>query len=218
MTLDFIQIIYEEYQREHCYPFATVYKNEVCTPFFENYVIADLVPASNAEYISVVSWRLKQKRGDMFRLVDKTLSIDRIMEQSFDVAILTPRGHKDILTKIYHWHPVDATRSAIEEFENFIHFPETVKHAIYENHFIARADIYKEYVNDCLIPAIEFMKERPVFLKGSGYITRKRGAELEHAVKLLSLWGLKDYPMAPFILERLFSIWIDKKDVKIINL
>jgi hypothetical protein len=218
MTLDFIQIIYDEDQRQHCYPFATVYKNEKCTPFFENDVIADRVSSCTGDLVGVVSWRLRQKRGDMFRLADKSLSHERIMEQDFDVAILTPRGHKDILTKILHWHPQTETLAAIYALRKIIDFPETVDHSIYENHFIARREIYQEYVETCLKPAMEFMKDKPVFFADAGYINRKTGKEKEQAMALLSSWGRTDYPLAPFILERLFSIWITGKGFKVIEL
>lgn len=223
MKIDFIQIIYEESQREHCYPFATVYKNETCSPYFENDVIARIVPDSGSDYISVCSWGLSRKRGDMLRLRDKNITNERILqsigETSFDVAILTPRGHKDIRQKLIHWHPIEETERALNEFEKFIHFPEFVKNSIYENHFIARAYLYKQYVSECLKPAIQFMDERPeVFMADSGYITRKKGKELEHALKLLATWGKRDYPIGVFILERLFSIWINDKDLTVINL
>jgi len=213
--LNFTQIVYAEDQRQHCYPFATVYKNEKCTPFFENSVIADIVPQSDAEYTAICSWRLSRKRGDIFIVSGRELKVDT---EGYDVAILTPRKHTDIRTKFLHWHKTEAAEIALREFEKFMHFPDEVERSIYENHFIARTDIYKDYVETCLKPAIKFMEEMPIFMSPAGYINRKRGADHEHAMKLLATWGMTDYPIAPFILERLFSIYCNGKGFKIINL
>lgn len=219
MTLDFIQIIYEEYQREKCYPFATIHKNEACTIFFENSVIANIVPKSSADLIGVCSWRLSQKRGDMFRLADKTLTREKILAHDFDVAILTPRGHTDIETKLLHWHPKDAVQTAIEDFRRRFGFPSEVKRSIYENHFIARGELYRRYCSDMLKPAINYMAGlRDIYMVDAGYINRKQGREREAALRLLASWGRTDYPLAPFILERLFSIWISDQNLKVIDL
>lgn len=217
MTLDFIQIIYEESQKEACYTFSKIYKNETVTPYFENSVIADVVPRLSSKLIGLCSWRLAAKRNDMFKLSDKVLTEDKILGADFDIAILTPRGHKDILNKLYQWHHEPAVL-AVQEFNKFIRIPETVDYAIYENHFIARSEIYRDYVSNCLAPAIDFMRDNPVFDLPSGYLRRKSQSDQEHIKPILESWGMKDYPIGVFILERLFSVFINKKGYKVINL
>lgn len=219
-TLDFYQIYFRDDQIEKLYPFATPYKNEACTDYFENSVIADLVPKSTADLISVCSWRLAQKRGEgtaepiLKRGGTFELTEEGIKEADFDIAILTPRNHKDIVEKLILWHgPV--AREALTEFNKFIRIPNIVEHAIYENHFIAKKEIYHEYVMSCLIPAISFMDGREVFKNDSGYISRKNQSEIEAYQKAS---GRRDWPIAPFILERLFCIWANKKGFKYINL
>jgi len=230
--LNFIQIIYDEDQRKHCYPFATVYKNEVCTPYFENSVIADIIGEflargadSRNDYTAVCSWRLQAKRGDMYRLADKSLTEEKILATPFDIAVLTPRSptHKP-LSMASHWHG-SAWDIAFKYFKaNFlkpharINCPEELKHAIYENHFIARTYIYREYV-PVLFDAMEFMKSEPeIFHAPSGYLRRKSPTDQAHVKPLLESWGLTDYPIGVFILERLFSIWINDKNFKVIAL
>lgn len=216
-TLDFIQIIYEESQKEACYPFATIYKNETVTPYFENAVIADVVLRLSGDLIGLCSWRLAAKRGDMFRLPDKSLTKEKILGADFDIAILTPRGHKDILNKLYQWHQEPAVL-AVQEFNKFMRIPETVDHAIYENHFITSREIYRDYVISCLIPAIDFMCGNPIFDLPSGYLKRKSESDRKHITPILGSWGMSDYPIGVFILERLFSVFINKKGYKVINL
>ncbi len=222
MTLDLYQIYFQDEQKDKLYPFATPYKNEKFSLLFENDVIKDLVPKSEADLISVCSWRLAQKRGEgasesiLKRNGSFSLTEERILSSDFDIAILTPRNHKDIVEKLILWHgPV--AREALDVLNTFIRIPNVVEHAIYENHFIARKEIYQEYVRSTLAPAIQFMEGRwDVFGKDSGYITKKKDQKEIEAYQKTS--GRKDWPIAPFILERLFCIWANKKGFKYINL
>lgn len=214
-TLDFIQIYFKDEQKEEIYDFATPYLNTVLTPYFENSVIREVVPNCNADLISVCSWRLKKKRGDMFRLLDKTLTKEKILNAEFDVAILTPRSPThNVMGMASHWHG-KAWDDAINDLRTFIKVPNVVKHAVYENHFIAKKSIYLDYVNDCLIPVMDYMGSRDVYFADSGYCTRKSAEDVELYRKAT---GRKDWPIAPFVLERLFSIWINDKGFKVIPL
>lgn len=232
MTLDFFQIYYDDSQKDSIYPFATPYKNETITDYFESSVIAHLVPDSQADLISVCSWRLKQKRGDCYRLPDKTLTKEKILNENFDVAILTPRhpNHKPLLMAS-EWHrifnengnviatPWDDAFSVFKKFlksDLGITVPDELTITIYENHFIARGDIYRDYVRHVLEPAINFCKGKDVFFSDAGYIYKKRNPQEVKSYQEKS--GRKDWPIAPFILERLFSIYCEGKGFKIINL
>lgn len=222
MSLDFIQIIYDDVQTEHCYPFARIHKNETLTPYFENEVIAELVPGQFSDLISVCSWRLNQKRGDMFKLIDKSLTVEKITQTDYDVAVLTPRSptHKP-LHMAAEWH-YPAWTPSFEVFKRFlrtdlgIKVPNELSTAIYENHFVAKREIYHDYVNSLLIPSIEHIRGNDgVYLSDAGYAKRKTGPERQ---RYFELTGRKDWPIAPFILERLFSIYCEGKGFKIVNL
>lgn len=233
-SLDFYQIIFKEEQRASCYPFAKVYFNETLTDAFENDVICKLVPESTADYISVCSWRLKQKRGESSTPQvlnhDVTLTEEKIFAQDFDIAILTPRrvGFK-YLYMASNWHGA-AWENAFSIFNdgflrpNNIYVPknyeqldgEDCKHPIHENHFIADSEIYQTYVRNVLHPAISFMEANPIFKTDSGYVHKKRDPQEVQAYQKAS--GRMDWPIMPFILERLFSIWINDKGYKVINL
>lgn len=210
--LDFFQIYYKEDQLSELYPFATPYKNENLSLYFENSVISELVPKSQAKRISVCSWRLQQKRGGLFR-VSKSLNYDDLIDD-YDVAIITPRSpaHKP-LRMAGMWHG-KAWDNALRELRSFIKIPKELKYAIYENHFVATREVYHRYVKECLDPCISFMSSRPVFFADSNYHTRKSADEVA-AYKRLT--GRNDWPMAPFVLERLFSIWVDSQDLKIVK-
>lgn len=225
MTLDFIQIYYDDIQKDRLYPFATPYKNNTLTDYFESSVIADLVPNLQADLISICSWRLAQKRGDTIVNLkgDTSLTEEKILSHDFDIAVLTPRSPRhQALSMASMWHG-QAWDDAFDVFKN--EFLPTVgitingelKKAIYENHFIARKSIYQLYVESCLAPAIRLCQERTeIFGADSGYVRKKRDQKEVQAYQEKS--GRKDWPIAPFILERLFSIWINDKNFKVINL
>jgi hypothetical protein len=91
-----------------------------------------------------------------------------------------------------------------------------IGNAIYENHFIAKREIYQDYVQSCLLPCMAFMEGNRIFFEASGYRNKKRDKE---EVKMVTeKLGMEDWPIATFVLERLFRIWIDGKRYNIINL
>lgn len=225
MTIDFFQILYDETQREKLYPFAKPYFSCGLTPYFENAIIAGVVPTSNADYIAVCSWRLKQKRGDTIvqlgGMGKDELSLAKIeAAMPFDVAILTPHtpSHKP-LAMAPNWHGkawVDAFNAFKPFLAQFGKVPDELRYAIYENHFIARKEIYHEYVSTYLLPAIRFIGDNPVFYMDSLYVPKKKDqAEIQRVQKLLKAG---DWPILPFILERLFSFYINDKGFNVIKL
>lgn len=232
MKLDFFQIFYEESQRSELYSFATPFKNEILTDYFENKCIADLVPKSTGDYIGVASWRLRQKRQDGFcPMILKIYSNDDLSEQKIlkgfeggvDVVNLRPfsRGHKMLhMAQVYHGGSLHgyAWENAIEELRTIIEIPEEVKTPIYENAFISSRSIYIDYVCNCLIPVMDYMRDKPVFFVDSGYARKKERTDPKAVEVYRAKTSRLDWPLAPFILERLFSIWINDKQFKVINL
>lgn len=226
MTLDFWQIFYKDEQLPQLYDFATPYKNETLSLYFENSVIAELVPKATADLVGVASWRLKQKRNEsstefiLRRQNGHTLlTKEAILSAEFDVAVLTPRNNShQPLSVAAHWHG-QAWIDAFPVFARYLRneqnlrVPDDVKTTIYENHFIARREIYQEYVETCLKPAMKHMENESVYFANADYAKRKPQQErLEYQAKT----GREDWPIAPFILERLFSIWIDRRNFKVI--
>ena len=66
--ISFFQIYYNDSQLTELYDFAIPYKNLTLTPYFENSVIAELVPKCQSKKIAVCSWRLREKRKNNFRI------------------------------------------------------------------------------------------------------------------------------------------------------
>jgi hypothetical protein len=228
MTVDFYQIIYHEDQRKELYEFAKPVFSCGLTPYFENAWISGLVPISRADYISVCSWRLRRKRGDSTHYLGgfgkDILTLNKIEEaMPFDVAILTPHSpnHKP-LVMAENWHG-RAWTDAYNALKPFIksklgRVPEELKYAIYENHFIGRREIYQSYVGEFLLPAIKFIEESAegAYMADSGYLQKKK--DNEEIKRVQGLLNRSDWPILPFLLERLFSFYINDKQLKIINL
>jgi hypothetical protein len=232
VKLDFIQIIYDEKQRSELYSFARPFKNEVLTDYFENKPIADLVPKSTAEYIGVTSWRLREKRQSGFcpmilkiygkdDLSEQKL-IDGFEKQNADIINLRPfSGSHQMLHMAEAWHggPLHdyAWNNAIKELKNLIPIPNEVSTPIYENAFVARRSIYMDYVCHCLNPVMDYMRDKPVFFADSGYARKKERTDPEAVEVYRKKTSRLDWPITPFLLERLFSIWIEGRNYKIVN-
>jgi hypothetical protein len=229
-TLVFFQIYYKEEQKEFLYPFSVPYKNETLSPYFENAIIAKVIPYTvDVDYIGVASWRLRQKRNDgstqiiLKRQGTFELTHDSITLSDFDVAILTPRSptHKPLAMAV-NWHG-KAWVDAFAVLKRFLHdnklckVPNKLTNTIYENHFITKREIYCDYVSQCLKPVLEFISKEEIFNVDSGYLAKKRN-DPEAIADYQRVSGRTDWSIAPFILERLFSIWIEYKRFNVINL
>jgi hypothetical protein len=229
--VDFYQIYFHEGQKSLLFPFAKPYFNEKLTVFFENSVISQLVPASNAEKIAVCSYALRKKinNGIPMRGQELGKTKDEILAEAlgadFDVLALTRRqnpikgleGHF-MLAKMDNWHPgsretlnLILKAIGIEPFEN----RREPKDPIYQNHFVARAEIYKEYVSSYLVPAMKVMENelRDRCYEDSQYYKLKTDPNYPKLIK--DQLGMDYVPLHTFLLERLFSCWIHGRGFKI---
>jgi hypothetical protein len=214
--VDFWQICYGPGQECHLYPFAKAYKNTHLTEFFENEVILKVVPESTADKIGVCSWQLRDKLR--FYIPPRREFTEDVLQEDYDVLLLTRNTHHhQMLAAADRWHP-----SFLRIFfaicdQIGLPRPTTeVKHPVYFNHFVAAREIYQEYVATALAPAMAVMTEDPEISKlcwqDSGY-TKLKGTTPQ---PVADKWGY--YPMHPFILERLFSVFINDRKFNIKHL
>jgi hypothetical protein len=89
-----------------------------------------------------------------------------------------------------------------------IKMPGEVKHAIYQNAYMMRTDLYKKYVSEFLQPAIDLIENdeelNTIMKKPSGYGRLSKDADLKAVQSKL---GMNDYPLCCFVLERCPSMW-----------
>lgn len=209
--VDFYQIYYKNDQLSRLFPFATPYFNQNLTPFFENSVIKELVLASEADKIGVCSWALRFK----MKLALRPLT-EEVMQEDFDVLSLSRNSkYHEMLKSAEVWHPGfnDIMHKILTKIGFTLKKP---RYPIYQNAFIARVDVYKEYVNEFLIPAIEVMEKdqeiRNLCWKDSGYTKLKNEPLTDSAKKQL---GVGYYPMHPFLCERFISQWLETKNLNV---
>lgn len=230
--IEMYQIYYKDEQKENLYPFAIPYKNETFSPYFENECIRKIVPTTkeDTKYVSVCSWRLRQKRGDsstemiLKRAGIFELTKERLEQTEYDIAILTPRSpsHRPlVMASNWHGKAWDNAFMALKIFlhgHNICKVPDELTNTIYENHFSCKREIYCDYVSQCLEPVLSYIeKEKGVFEADANYIQKLRN-DPQKIKEYQQASGRTDYSISPFLLERLFSIWIEGKNLKIINL
>lgn len=216
-AVDFYQVIYRQEQQKDCYPFARVHFNNQLTHFFENSIIAKLVLESKADKISVCSWKLREKmRWNVCRprpLTEEVLKLD------YDVLSFTCNTkYHQMLAAADKWHAGFRALLAIILQTMGEAMPSEVKNPVYQNHFAAAADIYKEYVTTWLVPAMEIMDNHQEINQlcwaDSGYsqLAKRDAATPEYLQQQI---GVPYYPLFPFLLERLFSIFCHNKRIKV---
>lgn len=209
-----IQIYYEEEQKVHCFPFARLHFNDRLTIFFENSVIKDLVLASQSEKLAICSWKLKQK---LRWYIGKHRELTQeVMDSDYDVLSFTRNSAShQMLAAANKYHK--GFKEGMQKICDHIGLkvPGEVKQPIYQNHFSAKREIYRDYVQNFLSPAMEFMSTdmKELAMSDSNYSQLSRSKITPEY--LMDKIGLPHYPLAPFILERLFSVYIQNKKIKV---
>lgn len=216
-AVELIQIYWRDDQRQHMFDFATPYLNETLTPFFENSVIADLVPKTTADKIAICSWALKQKYKPGLPPIGE-ITLERLHAEYDIMAFTRNTKHHDMLQVMDTWH-----RGSLDLLKRIcsrigITMGRKIDHPIYQNAFCARREIYQAYVNEALIPAMAVMENefKSECWVDSGYYKLKEPAS-DFAARVKQFLGVDYCPLHPFLLERLFSIWIQGKGLNIVT-
>jgi hypothetical protein len=83
---------------------------------------------------------------------------------------------------------------------------------------MAKKQIYQDYVSELLIPAMYLMAHdeeiKPLVNVDSGYYKLQTPQE-EYAKRVVQFLGTNYAPLHSFLCERLFSIWIHPKQIKV---
>lgn len=206
------QIYYEEKQLPKILPFAIPVYNPGLTIFFENKIIAELVSKAESEKIGVCSWKLadKMRKHHLDNLINRK-------DGDYQVLSLTRNSARhNMLAMANAWHPKFKETITLLWQKLGLKMPGEARNPIYQNHFCAKTSIYRDYVENFLSPAMELTEKdeelRNLMLQPSGYGKLSRSADIKSVKAKL---GLDDYPLAPFILERCPSLYLQLKGYKI---
>jgi hypothetical protein len=184
------QIYYDDKSKSNCIidDRVKLYYNIIDpNPFYENEVICDLIPLEQSDRVGVFSHKYNNKLG---------ISLDRIEERNEDIVTFFKINYKNHYWKNFErWHPNGL--KALEELKIVfgwdIDFNKQPKHIVYQNHFVADTNIYKRYVKTFLKPVMDYLLLN------------------EHLVNFEPrLPQYKGYKMHPFLLERLFTIYLEQ--------
>lgn len=212
---DLYQIYYKDEHKPKLLPFSIPYKNEGLTIYFENDPIAKLVKATTAYKIGVTSWKLADKMR--IRVGMRGALTQQVLDSDFEILSLTKNGSRhQMLAMANAWHPSFLPTIKLLWEKLGLKIPGEAKNPIYQNHFLAKTSIYRDYVDNFLIPAMELSEKdeelNKLMTQPSGYGKLSRGCDLRSVKAKL---GLDDYPLAPFILERSPCLYFQLKGYKI---
>lgn len=210
MSYQLFQIYYRPDQLKEVYSFATPYYNEGLTIFFENDLIRRLVPTAQSDKVAVVSWKLAQK----MRFAKLT---PEMLDRDFQVLSFTKNGREHKMIAMANtWHPKFLPALKLLFDKMGLGIPRETKTPIYQNHFMAKTEIYRRYVSEFLSPAMELIENdeelHEIMLSPSNYGSLSRDADLKSVQSKL---GLPEYPLCPFVLERCPSLWFNLNGFKI---
>jgi hypothetical protein len=209
------QLYYKDEQKTKLFPFSIPVKTEGLTIFFENHWIAELVKAADSEKIGICSWKLRDKLRRNVGLA-KTLT-EKDINGDYQVLSLTRNSKKhQMLAHLYQWHPKSREAMTLLWSKLGYKLPGEAKNPIYQNAYCAKTEIYRDYVENFLAPAMELtLKDdelNNLMTQPSGYGKLSKEADLKSVKEKL---GMMDFPLCPFILERCPSLFMQVKGYQI---
>lgn len=114
------------------------------------------------------------------------------------------------------WHPMFKQTITTLWQKLGYKMPGEAKNPIYNNFFSAKREIYLDYINNFLIPAMELTERdeemKSLMLQESNYGQLNRQADMKSVKAKLNL---DFYPLSPFILERCAPLFFQLKGYKI---
>ena len=231
LVSDQYSIIKEERQPENVSLFGIIYKEGQYTPFIEynnshinsleqkswrfewNPVIDILDNYEDLqEYTGIFSWKVCQKTGISQSILCSLLK--EYAPENYDVINLCQPLGMNYMEFSEHSHPglTSLVKKVCEKLG--LEYYQNVKHTIYSNQMICRTNIYKNYVDNIVKPALELL-EGELWEEANLNSEYKSGLSPE---ELFEKTGMNYYNRVTFVIERLFSQYLMNKDLKVKNI
>lgn len=182
----------------------TVQTIEEKSYLFEYNPILDLIPKSQGKYVGVFSWKFGQKTWL------SEYEVQNIMESSNEDVISFCLQIPNYLQFSEKHHPGFLKRFTMLCRDLGLQCKEP-KISVYSNFFVAKPEVYYEYV-ELLRKAITLLEDK----KYDAFSDAKYKSGLDSET-LFKYTGLKHYTWHTFLLERLMSVWIDNKKLRVKN-
>lgn len=212
------------FKREHLgfiSPGCYSYFNKQANKFLENQVIKDLVSHGHnreCEYFGVLSWKFSRKVGFSYDYMKSLIYQDNF---SHDVYSFFSRvKHMNIWRMGDKWHK-DLSKIGqmlINKIGIECNVSDLDTTPVYCNYWIAKTDIFSDYVNTMLTPALKILSTDKEIMfycdKNSNY------TNLDMATPQMckQIFGKPYYTYYPFILERLPSTYFALNDIRVKHL
>jgi len=216
MNIKIFQIYFEPSQKELLNPKSIPYLNEFLTPLFENQVILDLQPEiKGSDYFGILSHKFEQKN-------EMLIPFDVIERGEYDIYCV---GSKSIFNhnvwqfstdahgRLWSYLFFEMINESLFNNNSSLTF-EVLKNTnkgIYQNAIVCKSEIYNLYIETTLKPCVEWL-ENNISLKSLIFSECKYEGKLS-AEQLLLKIGLPHYTFHTFLLERLWSIFIEVNKV-----
>lgn len=236
MKLKVIQTLYQEYHKKHLIPGAEPFFNKNASVLLESAVMLDFFEKKlikDCDWFGLVSWKYEQKiSGTNLRGIlhhrENLLNIknfEQVLKDN-DVIAPSPSNYSNHFPEaIKSPHELLKLHSQVEaplllilkrmkEKGVISHIPEEIFEKntyIYSNYWIAKREIYIDYLKNFLIPALKTTqqdKEINRMCSESGHYPHYLPEEFEKQT------GFTYYPLVPFIFERLINVYIHYKNIK----
>ena len=164
------------------------------------------------EYTGIFSYKFEQKTNLTKNILTKFLNKNSY--ENYDFINLS-RGFwkttKEYLEFSYKQHPQleSILKKVLHKLEKNYTYSDTYT---YSNFFIMKTELYKEYVNNWVIPALNYMENE--IWEEVNIDANYKGVGKE---KLKELSGLEYYNNVTFVLERLILFFIESKKLNCLN-
>lgn len=197
---------YETYNNSH------IRTKEQKSYLFEYNPIINIVSNSpqDIEYLGIFSWKFPQKTGFSKNILYKSLNHYKYKDYDFlNLAKSYWKDTPEYLHFSYKHHPKlqELLKKLLVHLGKDI-YPDRNNYT-YSNFFLMKTNLWKDYVENWIKPAIEFMENDPEYFEDAKYIT---GLPTN---KLQELTGLDYYPYQTFVLERLILYFMADKKLKV---
>lgn len=176
---------------------------------FEYNAIIDIVDnqvgdLKEDDYLGIFSYKFPNKTGLSKTIVNKI--IRQNVSNNIDIFGFSPsyyRGNYFAFSELQHPGLLSILSKVCDKLG--LKMPQEPSKVVYSNFFIAKKSIYTKYVNEIVKPALEIL-EGKLWQEVDKDASYKSGVNAE---KLKALTGLDYYNFVTFVLERMFSVWVE---------
>ena len=221
------QVYFDDKSKESLEPEYIPYLNNPATIFLESKVMCDLIAKGahkKSEYFGVVSHKLRKKvhGSKMWGRTIANQSRRQFSPKEFETYLrvsgadigsyCTHPPHAVFpFAERYHKGICAAVALLMKKLNYKIWYDTKSRSVIYFNYFLARPNIYEDFVNTLLRPAIEIMSKDPQVRTLCKVNSRYKFPIPEDLAKQT---GYDYWPLHPFITERLINLYLIKNNNK----